>query len=89
MNSFHPNDQVVSLTTAPNPAQAHIWENVLREQGIVCQVVGDYLGAGIGDISGVQSEIWVRRQDVTQAQAVLQRCPPLTDDEVDAGVSQN
>jgi hypothetical protein len=45
----HPNDQVVSLVKAANPAQAHIWESALRREGIRCQVVGDYLDAGIGD----------------------------------------
>ena len=74
MGSFHPNDQVVSLTTAPNSAQAHIWENALRDEGIHSQVVGDYLDAGIGDISGVQPEIWVKREELAQAQAVLLRC---------------
>jgi hypothetical protein len=71
MNSFHRNDQIVSLSRAPNPAMAHIWENALQQEGIDCRVVGDFLDAGIGDISGVQPEIWIRRQDVTQAQAVL------------------
>jgi Putative prokaryotic signal transducing protein len=82
MDSFHRADQVVCLTTALNPAQAHIWANELQEEGVHCQVVGDYLGAGIGDISGVQAEIWVKRQDLTQAQAVLQRC---SQSEVGAG----
>ena len=75
MDTFHPDDQVVSLSTAPNPVLAHIWENALREEGIHCQVVGDFLDAGIGDISGVQPEIWINRQDMTQAQAILGRCP--------------
>jgi len=80
MDSFHPNDEVVTLKQAPNPVQAHILENVLRDEGIRCQVVGDYLDAGIGDISGIQPEIWVKRQDVTQAQAVLERCSQFTID---------
>jgi hypothetical protein len=74
MDSFLPDDQLVSLTRAPNPGQAHIWENALRDEGIRCQVVGDYLDTGIGDISGIQPEIWVKRQDMSQAQTVLQRC---------------
>jgi hypothetical protein len=82
MDSFHPADQVVCLTTARNPAQAHIWGNALREEGIHCQVVGDYLDAGIGDVSGLQAEIWVKRQDMIQAQAFLERC---SQPEVDAG----
>jgi hypothetical protein len=74
MDSFHPDDQILSLTRAPNAAQAHIWENALCDEGIRCQVVGDYLDAGIGDISGVQPEIWVNREDITQAQTVLEQC---------------
>jgi len=74
MDSFHPNDNVVSLSTAPNPALAHIWANALREEGIPCHVVGDFLDAGIGDISGVQPQIWIKRQDMTHAQDVLERC---------------
>src|SRR5271165_2023872 len=74
MNSFHPKDKVVSLSTAPNPALAHIWANALREEGIPCHVVGDFLDAGLGDISGVQPQIWIDRQDMPHGRAVLQRC---------------
>lgn len=74
MDSFHPNDNVVSLSTAPNPALAHIWKNALREEDIHCQVVGDFLDAGLGDISGVQPQIWIERRDMTRARAVLRRC---------------
>jgi hypothetical protein len=77
MNMFHPNDQIVSLSGAPNPALAHIWESALRQEGIHCQVVGDFLDAGIGDVPGLQPEIWIRRQDITQAQAVLGRLQSL------------
>jgi hypothetical protein len=82
MDSFHRADQVVCLTAAPNPAQAHIWANGLQQEGVHCQVVGDYLDAGIGDISGVQAEIWVKRKDLIQAQVVLRGC---SQSEVGAG----
>jgi len=82
MDPLRPADQVVCLTTAPNPVQAHIWGNALRGEGIHCQVVGDYLVAGVGDVSGLQAEIWVKRQDMVQAQAALRRC---SQPEVDAG----
>jgi len=36
-----------------------------------CKVVGDYLDAGLGDIPGMQSELWVHRDDVTRAEEVL------------------
>lgn len=64
-------EEIVVLATAPNPAQAHIWEIELREAGIQCKVVGDYLDAGIGDISGLRAELWVRHQDVERAKKVL------------------
>ena len=74
MSEFQLDDQVVCLITAPTPLQAHIWENALREEGIHSHVVGDYLGAGFGDVSGAEAEIWVQRQEVLRAQAILQRC---------------
>jgi hypothetical protein len=66
-------DEVVRLTTAANPAQAHIWQQALREEGIKCQVVGDYLDAGLGDIPGLRAELWVHRDDVGRAQDLLGR----------------
>ena len=66
-----PNDDIVRLATAPNPAQAHIWEQALRGAGVRCKVVGDYLDAGIGDIPGVRAEIWVHKDDVRRAEEVL------------------
>jgi hypothetical protein len=64
-------DDIVRLTTAPNPAQAHIWEQALRQAGVRSKVVGDYLDAGIGDIPGMQAEIWVHKDDVKRAEGVL------------------
>jgi len=76
-------DDIVRLKTAPNPATAHIWEQTLAEAGIRSQVVGDYLDAGIGDIPGVQPEIWVHKDDLDRAQAVLQEVQPLETDAAD------
>ena len=64
-------DDIVRLATAPNPAQAHIWEQALRQAGVRCKVVGDYLDAGIGDIPGVRAEIWVHKEDVARGEEVL------------------
>ena len=36
-------------------------------------MVGDYLDAGIGDISGMLPEIWVRGDDLKRAKKVLER----------------
>jgi hypothetical protein len=72
MSTLDP-DEVVRLATAPNPAQAHIWADALKEEGIRARVVGDYLGAGIGDVSGLLPEIWVKRSDVPRAEEILRR----------------
>jgi hypothetical protein len=64
--------EAVRLVTAPNPAQAHIWEQVLRAAGVQCQIVGDYLGAGIGNIPGLQPEIWVQRRNLAKARQALE-----------------
>src|SRR5205823_3847137 len=69
-------DDVVRLTTASNPAQAHILEQALAAAGIRATVVGDYLDAGIGDIPGVQPEVWVRREDLARALVVLEEGRP-------------
>ncbi len=73
MNAARAGAQVICLITAANPVQAHIWENALRAEGINCQVVGDFLDLGIGDISGIQPEIWVKRQDFIRAKCVLRQ----------------
>ena len=64
---------VVRLTTAPNPPIAHIWDQALASAGIRSIVVGDYLDAGLGDVPGMQPEIWVHRDDVQRAEQVLQQ----------------
>ena len=69
--SANSSDDIVRLVAAPNPAQAHIWEQALRQAGVRCKVVGDYLSAGIGDIPGLQAEIWVHKEDVARGEQVL------------------
>jgi hypothetical protein len=73
MMSTNDADEIVRLVTADNPTEAHIWEQALLAEGIRCKVVGEFLDAGIGDISGLRPEIWVRREDVPRAEAVLRR----------------
>ena len=72
MNSEDQHD-VVRLAAAANPFQAHIWQQALEQEGIRCQVLGDYLDAGIGDIPGMRAELWVAAADVAQAEAILRR----------------
>jgi hypothetical protein len=62
---------VVKLVTAVNPALAHIWQQALIDEGIRCEVVGDFLDAGIGDIPGLRAELWVHRDDKVRAEQIL------------------
>ena len=68
-----PAHDLVRLATATNPFQAHIWQQALQEEGIRCQVLGDYLDAGIGDIPGIEAEVWVEAADVDRAEAILRQ----------------
>ena len=70
MSTKQPED-LVRLATARIPFQAHAWEQALRSEGIWCKAVGDYLDAGLGDISGVLPEIWVQQDDLARAEKVL------------------
>jgi hypothetical protein len=79
--SANPSDDIVRLATAPNPAQAHLWEQALRQAGVRCKVVGDYLSAGIGDIPGLQAEIWVHKDDVARGEEVLRELQEAGRDE--------
>ena len=64
---------VVRLAAAANPFQAHIWQQALQQQGIHCQVLGDYLDAGIGDIPGMAAEVWVEAADLARAEEILRQ----------------
>ena len=64
-------DDVVRLVTASNPQEAHVWQQALAEEGIRAEVVGDYLDSGLGDVPGFRPELWVRRDDVARAEAIL------------------
>jgi hypothetical protein len=77
-------DDIVRLATASNPAQAHLWQQILQDAGIACKAVGDYLNAGFGDIPGLRAEIWVHRSDVNRALDVLRaQAPPLSEKETE------
>jgi hypothetical protein len=64
-------NEIARLAEAANPFQAHIWQQALQEEGIRCQVLGDYLEAGIGDIPGIGAEVWVETADLARAEAIL------------------
>ncbi len=64
--------EIVCLTSATNPVEAHLLQQALQEEGINAQVLGDYLEGGIGNIPGVSAEVWVDAANLEQAQAILQ-----------------
>ncbi len=66
------NDEIVRLATATNPQEAYLWRQALEDEGIRCQVVGDYLDAGVGDIPGLRPELWVHREDLDRARTLLE-----------------
>jgi hypothetical protein len=68
-----PARDLVRLAVAANPFQAHIWQQALQGEGIPCQVLGDYLDAGIGDIPGIGAEVWVETTDLERAEAILRQ----------------
>jgi hypothetical protein len=80
MSTEHPDD-IVCLATASNPMQAHIWEQALQAEGIRANVVGDFLDAGVGDIPGLRAEVWVHKDDVARATAVLKEGQHLPDED--------
>ena len=70
---MHPTDhhEIARLAAAANAFQAHIWQQSLQQEGIRCQVLGDYLEAGIGGIPGIGAEVWVEAADLARAEAIL------------------
>ena len=81
MSAESTRDDIVHLATAANPVEAHIWEQALKEAGVPCRVVGDFLDAGVGDIPGVQAEVWVHRDDLARAEEVLRQGQEVSDAE--------
>ena len=65
--------ELVRLAAAANPFQAHIWQQALVQEQIRCEVVGDYLDAGIGDIPGFSAEVWVDADDLPWAELILRQ----------------
>jgi hypothetical protein len=81
MSSPDEHDEIVRLATAANPAEAYIWKEALEEEGITCKVVGDFLEVGVGDIPGLAPELWVRRDSLARAEAILREHRRETADE--------
>jgi hypothetical protein len=73
MAKFEDHDKIVRLVTTANAVEAHILEQALLAEGIPCQVTGDLLDAGIGDIPGLSAEVWVREADQARAEEILRQ----------------
>lgn len=65
-------DDIVRVATHIHPLQAHIFEQALKEEGISCRVVGDYLQGVWGELPGPTAEVWVHRQDLERATAIVE-----------------
>jgi hypothetical protein len=65
--------ELVRVAAAANPFQAHIWQQALQQEGIRCQVLGEYLDGGIRDIPGLEAELWVSAADLDRAESVLRQ----------------
>lgn len=66
----HDPADVVRVAAGPL-VQVEIWQGLLREAGVVSQVVGADLTAGLGTAIPGSVELWVHRSDATRAEAVL------------------
>jgi hypothetical protein len=66
----HDPDDVVRAAAGPL-VQVEIWQGLLREAGIVSQVVGTDLTAGFGTAIPGSVELWVHRSDEARAAEVL------------------
>jgi hypothetical protein len=72
MPDFNPKDEIVRLATAGDPQEAHFWRQALEDEGIRCQVVGEYLGSfGVAPPGHPVPEVWVLRQDAERARQIL------------------
>lgn len=65
-------EDIVRVVTRLHPLQAHIYEQALKEEGIACRVVGDYLQGVWGELPGPTAEVWVHNKDLERATAIVE-----------------
>jgi hypothetical protein len=66
-------DIIVRLASAATLQEAYAWRVLLEQEGIRCQVVGDYLTEGYGvGVPGMYPEVWIHRDDLEKARAILE-----------------
>jgi hypothetical protein len=67
--------EIVRLTSASTLQEAHGIRSALEDNGIRCEVVGEYLTVNYGvGVPGMYPEIWVFRDDLDRASAILAGC---------------
>ena len=72
--SDRPGQEIVRLVTASRPQEAHLWRQALEDEGVRCQVVGEYLGSfGVVYPGHPVPELWVHQEDAERARVVLER----------------
>jgi hypothetical protein len=64
-------DDIVRLARAANSVEANIWKQALEAEGVRCRVVGENLETALGRLPPGQTEVWVFRDDVERARAIL------------------
>ncbi len=64
-------EEIARVAKASNSREAELWRQILEENGIRCQVVGEYLEELFGALPPSYPEVWVNRSDLEQARAVL------------------
>ena len=65
-------EPVVYLATAPNEPMAHLWRDVLRDEGIrsLAKAAGPGIG-GWGTAFGMEHELFVLSSDLSRAREIL------------------
>src|SRR5262245_19057645 len=64
-------DEIARVGKAGNPQEAQIWRQILEENGIRSQVVGEHLAQLFGAIPPSYPEVWVNRSDLERARALI------------------
>lgn len=66
-------EEIVRVGTASSIAEAYAWRQALRDEGVECKVVGEYLG-GVGLVPSNQlAEVWVHVGDFEKARSILKQ----------------
>lgn len=65
-------NEIVCLATTANRVQACDWRSALEAEGIECQM-GEDLTVYVNNVPWSQADLWVRRENVERAQAILER----------------